>query len=191
MSNVKTAFRMILVLTVVTGIAYPLFVTALAQLLFNQQANGSLVKRDGKSIGSALIGQKFTDDRYFWLRPSAVDYNPMPSSGTNLGPTSSVLRDSVTARIARLRQSTDSVSTIPPDLLFTSGSGLDPHVSPEAAFLQMDRVGRARGLDSVGRNRLDSLIKAKIETPVMGLFGEPRVNILLLNLAVDSDEALR
>jgi potassium-transporting ATPase KdpC subunit len=186
MSNIKTALRMMAVMTVVTGIAYPLFITACAQLLFRDKANGSLVKLNGNVTGSTLIAQRFTTDKYFWPRPSAVDYNPMPSSGTNLGPTSSVLRDSVASRIAWLKETTDSVASIPPDLLFASGSGLDPHISPEAARYQVNRIIDARQLDPTQRTALLSLIDKYTEGPTFGILGQPRINVLRLNLALDS-----
>ncbi|MFZ1684280.1 MAG: potassium-transporting ATPase subunit C, partial [Candidatus Zixiibacteriota bacterium] len=128
MKTISTALRMLLIMTLITGVAYPLVITAVAQLIYPDQANGSLIQSNGKTVGSALVGQKFSDPTHFWPRPSGVDYNPMPSSGTNLGPTSAVLRDSVQARAAMLRETTDSITPIPPELLFASGSGLDPEI---------------------------------------------------------------
>jgi K+-transporting ATPase ATPase C chain len=177
---------MLLIMTIITGVAYPLVITAVAQLIYPDQANGSLIQSDGKSVGSALIGQKFTDPKYFWSRPSGVDYNPMPSSGTNLGPTSSVLRDSVVARTAKLRTGTNATDPIPADLLFASGSGLDPEISPEAARFQVDRIASARQLDQAQRTALLSLVERYTETPSLGIFGQLRVNVLKLNLALDS-----
>jgi K+-transporting ATPase ATPase C chain len=177
---------MILAMTIITGVAYPLFITAVAQLIYPDQARGSLIHSDGKTIGSSLVGQKFTDPKYFWPRPSGVDYNPMPSSGTNLGPTSAVLRDSVQARAAMLRKTTDSVAPIPPDLLFASGSGLDPEISPEAARFQVDRIMSTRQLDQSQRTALLSLVGKYTEGPSLGIFGQPRVNVVKLNLALDS-----
>jgi potassium-transporting ATPase KdpC subunit len=181
-----TALRMLLIMTIITGIAYPLLITAVGQLFFPGRANGSLIEIDGKTVGSALIAQKFTGDQYFWPRPSAVDYNPMPSSGSNIGPSSAVLRDSVAARITALKKSTDSVNAIPPDLLFASGSGLDPHISPEAAQFQLARVASARHFDQAKVGAAQNLIAKYTEMPTIGIFGQRRVNVLRLNLALDS-----
>jgi K+-transporting ATPase ATPase C chain len=184
--NMKTiwiSIRMLVVLTVLTGVVYPLLMTGLAQTMFADKANGSMIIANGKTIGSALIGQNFTSEKYFWSRPSAISYNPLPSSGTNQGPTNAALRDSVAARAARLG---GWPSTLPADLLHASGSGLDPHISPAAAMLQLDRVATARGGDPAVRAQIESLVKSHIELPQFNLFGEERVNVLKLNLALDS-----
>ena len=181
------AARLLLVLTVLTGILYPVTITLAANVLFPAQANGSLIVRDGRIVGSALIGQSFTSERYFWPRPSAIDYNPLPSGGSNLGPTSAALQAKVIERAAAIRQANRLAedAAIPVDLLFASGSGLDPHISPDAARLQIDRVAAARGFTSAQRDQLAALIERAIEPPQLGVLGEPRVNVLRLNLAVD------
>jgi K+-transporting ATPase ATPase C chain len=183
MKTIATSIRVLLVLTVLTGIIYPLVITGVAQLVFPEKANGSLVLLDHRPVGSMLVGQAFVSDRYFWPRPSAVNYNPLPSSGSNLGPTSVALRDSVPARAARFGAPVDRV---PADLLLASGSGLDPDISPEAALFQVDRVLQARRMQQADHPQIDSLVRAHIEMPQIGLLGEPRVNVLKLNLALDS-----
>ncbi len=185
--TVLPAARLLFILTILTGMLYPVAITLAANVLFPVQANGSLIERDGHTIGSALIGQSFTSDRYFWPRPSAVDYNPLPSGASNLGPTSAALQATVIERAAAIRQANHLAkdAVIPTDLLFASGSGLDPHISPDAARLQIDRVATARGFTSAQRAQLTALVEQSIEPPQLGLLGEPRVNVLLLNLAVD------
>ncbi len=184
---IMTAARLLLVLTVLTGVLYPIAITLAANVLFPTQANGSLIVRDGQVIGSALIGQSFTSERYFWPRPSAIDYNPLPSGGSNLGPTSAVLHAKVIERAASIRQANHlpEEAVIPVDLLFASGSGLDPHLSPDAVRLQIDRVAAARGFTAAQRDQLAARVESSIELPQFGLLGEPRVNVLLLNLALD------
>jgi K+-transporting ATPase ATPase C chain len=169
--------------TVLTGIAYPLLITGVGRIFFARQADGSLIESGGKTVGSELVGQKFSDLRYFWPRPSAVDYNPLPSGGSNLGPTSADLKDSIAARRLRLQTAGGAV---PVDLLCASGSGLDPDISPEAARYQVDRIMSARQLDPDSRNALLSLIAKYTETPDLGILGQPRVKVLRLNLALDS-----
>ncbi len=155
------AIRVLLVLTVLTGIIYPLTMTLIAGVIFPAQANGSLITRNGQIIGSALIGQKFDEARYFWPRPSAIDYNPLPSGGSNQGPTSAALQSAVKDRAAAVRQANNLAAdaVIPTDLLFASGSGLDPHISPDAARLQIDRVAAARGFTAAQREQLAALIE--------------------------------
>jgi K+-transporting ATPase ATPase C chain len=183
MKTFLLAARSIMFFTVLTGVAYPLLMTGIGRLFFPGQANGSFIELNGKSIGSALVGQKFSDPRYFWGRPSAVDYNPLPSGGSNLGPTSAELKDSIVARSLRLQSSGGAV---PVDLLCASGSGLDPDISPEAARYQVDRIMLARQLDRDSRTALLSLITKYTEAPALGILGQPRVNVLRLNLALDS-----
>jgi potassium-transporting ATPase KdpC subunit len=183
------ALRLIIVLTVLTGVLYPITMTILAQWMFPFQANGSMIKRNGVIIGSELIGQKFITDKYFGPRPSAVDYNPLPSSGSNFSPTSQAMVDSMNARNMQfVKQNHLPKSTIvPKDMLFASASGLDPHISPEAAFLQTARVIRARGLDSTITLQVNNLIQRNIESPQWNIFGQERINVLKLNLAIDNE----
>ena len=186
MKTIGQALKLFLILTVVTGIIYPLLITVIGQAIFRNKVNGSLIKIDGKIVGSTLLGQKFTGDKYFWPRPSAIDYNPLPSGGSNLGMTSVALRDSVMARKDALEKTNPGSIAVPSDLLFASGSGLDPDISPEAARFQIDRVAVARGLDNGGKKRLITLVEKQIKQPDFGIFGEPRINVLSLNLALDS-----
>lgn len=183
---VRPALMMLILLTVVTGVAYPLAVTGLAQALFPRQANGSLVERAGQPVGSSLIGQSFSDAKYFWGRPSATA--PMPDNGTasggsNLGPSNPALTDAARQRIAALRAADPgNTQPVPVDLVSASGSGLDPEISPAAADYQLDRVARSRGLSP---ERVRALVAANTTGRQFGLLGEPRVNVLLLNLALD------
>ena len=180
------ALRMTVVTLVLTGLAYPLALTGASQLLFPYQAGGSLVKHDGRVIGSELIGQAFKSPGYFQPRPSGAGtdgYDASASSGTNLGPTSQKLRDRIAADVGRLRaENPQAPGPVPLELATTSGSGLDPHVSPEAARWQIPRVAAARGL---APNEIQALVDARIEARTLGLLGEPRVNVLLLNLDLD------
>jgi K+-transporting ATPase ATPase C chain len=184
MKNLFTAIRIFLVLTVVTGVIYPLVVTGVAQAVFPRQANGSLIERDGKAVGSALIGQPFSGPRWFWGRPSATSptpYNAAASSGSNLGPTNPALLDRVQADVERIQKAHPGKGPVPVDLVTTSASGLDPHISPAAAFYQVDRVAAARGLDPAAVRRL---VAEHVEGRTFGVLGEPRVNVLELNLAL-------
>jgi K+-transporting ATPase ATPase C chain len=187
LKELKPALLMLAVLTVITGAAYPLLVTGVAQVVFPRQANGSLVERDGEVVGSELIGQPFTDPKYFWSRPSAtgpVPYNAGASSGSNLGPLNPALEEAVKARVDALNAADPgNAAPIPVDLVTTSASGLDPHISPAAAGYQVGRVARARGLD-VGAVR--ALVARHTEGRVLGVLGESRVNVLGLNLALDA-----
>ena len=184
MKTLLTAFKFIILITVLTGIAYPLLITGIGRLFFVRQAQGSLIIVGGKVLGSELIAQKFIDPRYFWPRPSAVDYNPMPSGGSNFGPASASLKDSIITRRSRL--AVPDGAPIPIDLLCASGSGLDPHISSEAAHYQLERVAFARQLDKAQRTALLSLIDKYTEAPTIGVLGQSRVNVLRLNLALDS-----
>ncbi|WP_158781122.1 potassium-transporting ATPase subunit KdpC [Pantoea sp. BAV 3049] len=187
MSQLRPAVILLLLLSVITGLIYPLVTTALAQMLFPAQANGSLLQVDGKVRGSALIGQNFTRADYFWGRPSATGdspYNPLASSGSNLAGTNPLLDEAVKQRVAALRQANPQASaTVPVDLVTASASGLDPQISPEAAFWQVPRVAAARQLSVSEVNRL---IDDNTSTSLPGFIGEPGVNVVQLNLALDA-----
>jgi K+-transporting ATPase ATPase C chain len=187
LSELRPAILMLLVLSLITGVAYPLLVTGIGQIVFPEQANASLVERDGKIVGSRLIGQPFSDPKYFWPRPSAtgpVPYNPGASSGSNQGPLNPALADAVKERIEALRAADPGQTQgVPVDLVTASGSGIDPHISPAAAAYQVPRVARARGLPE---DRVRALVAEHTEGRQLGILGEPRVNVLLLNLALDA-----
>src|SRR5947207_3663584 len=186
LAHCRAAVVSLSMLSVVTGVAYPAIVTAIAQVVFPRQANGSLIVKDGKAVGSALIGQPFDDPKYFWGRPSATSpfgYNAASSSGSNLSPTNRALVKSVQERVDALRAADpDNKAAVPVDLVTSSGSGLDPHISPAAALYQVNRVAKARKLDpAVVRD----LVGRHTEGRQLGFLGEPRVNVLALNLALD------
>jgi K+-transporting ATPase ATPase C chain len=197
LKQIRPALILLIALTVVTGLIYPLAVTGLAGVMFPDQANGSLIVRNGQVIGAALIGQNFTEDKYFHGRPSATTapdpkdasktvpapYNAANSGGSNLGPTSKALAERVKADVEKLKGENPS-QPVPVDLVTTSGSGLDPDISPDAALFQVPRVARARGLPE---DRVRALVVAQTEGRLMGWLGEPRVNVLRLNLALDRD----
>jgi K+-transporting ATPase ATPase C chain len=181
------ALKFFLIMTVVTGIVYPLIMTGFAQLAFPYKANGSLITKDGKIIGSELIGQKFDSTLYFWSRPSAIDYNPIPSGASNYGPTSDTLKKLVKARsnLFRKMNSLADTTEIPVEMIFASASGLDPHISPEAARLQANRIVKNRKFEEAQRGKVDSLIKKLTEYPQFHLLGQERINVLHLNLSLD------
>ena len=195
LKEIRPAFFILVGLTVITGLAYPLAITGIAGTIFPYQAQGSLIEKDGKTIGSALIGQEFKEDRYFHGRPSVtttVDpadstktipapYNAANSSGSNLGPTSKALSDRMSEDVARLKAENPSMP-VPTDLVMTTGSGLDPHISPEAALFQVPRVATARKLPE---DAVRKLVNESVESRLAGMLGEPRVNVLALNLALD------
>jgi K+-transporting ATPase ATPase C chain len=184
---IRPALVLFVLLSAITGLLYPLAVTGVAQALFPQQANGSLVLRDGKPVGSALIGQDFSNPRYFWGRPSATTptpYNAAASTGANQGPLNPALAEAVQARVAALRAADPgNPAPVPLDLVTTSASGLDPHTSPAAALWQAPRVARLRGLPPA---QVEQLVARHTEGRLWGLLGEPRVNVLALNLALDA-----
>lgn len=185
LDELKPALLMLALMTALTGGLYPLAVTGIAQGVFPHEANGSLIEQDGKLVGSALVGQPFSDPKHFWSRPSAtgpVPYNAGASSGSNLGPLNPALEEAVKARIDALKAS-DPANTapIPVDLVTASGSGLDPHISPAAARWQAPRIARIRGMSEA---EVAKLVDAHTEGRQLGLLGEPRVNVLALNLAL-------
>ena len=193
--HVRPAVVMLLLFTALTGLAYPLALVVIAQVVMPYQANGSLLLREGKVVGSALIGQAFTTERYFQARPSATSapdpkdpsktidapYNAANSSGSNLGPTSKALMDRIRGDVGKLK--TAGAAVVPADAVTTSGSGLDPHISPAYALLQVPRVAKARKLSE---ERVRQLVASHTELPTLGFLGEPRVNVLELNLALDA-----
>jgi K+-transporting ATPase ATPase C chain len=195
LNELRPALIMLALFTVITGLIYPLAVTGFAQVLFPRQANGSLVVADGKVVGSSLIGQVFSEDRYFQGRPSATSapdpkdpsktvdapYNAANSGGSNLGPTSKALMERVKTDV-EARKGQNPNAKVPTDLVTTSGSGLDPHISPEAALFQVPRVAKARNMPET---RLRDLVNQHIEGRTLGFLGEPRVNVLALNMALD------
>jgi potassium-transporting ATPase KdpC subunit len=199
LKEIRPAIVFVIALTLITGLLYPLAITGVAQMLFPTQANGTLVQKAGTVVGSALIGQAFNDDEYFHGRPSATNapdpkdatktveapYNAANSMGANLGPTNKALIDRVKGDVDKLKAE-NAKAPVPIDLVTTSGSGLDPNVSPEAAFFQLPRIAKARNMSE---DRLRQLVEQHIEGRTFGFLGEPRVNVLALNLALDAAAA--
>jgi K+-transporting ATPase ATPase C chain len=188
-----TALKFLLLMTILTGIIYPLLMTGLAQLTYPSKANGSLILRDGKIAGSELIGQKFDSSIYFWSRPSASGYNPVPSGGSNYGPTSETLKKLVATRRILFAETNlmDDTTSIPNEMVFSSGSGLDPHISPDGAMLQVERVSQARHFDDNQKQLLIQTIKELSEKPQFLILGEERINVLKLNLKLQNIENSR
>ncbi len=183
---IMQSLRLTLAFTVLTGLAYPLLVTGIAKAFFRDQANGSLVSRNGRTVGSALLSQKFEGQRFFWPRPSASDFGAVPSGASNLGPTSQILQSNVLARVQAFRgaHAMSGSASVPADMVFQSGSGLDPHISPLSAELQIHRIAGAR---KTSDSALAALVARFTEPPQFGFLGEFRVNVLLLNLALDQE----
>jgi K+-transporting ATPase ATPase C chain len=183
----RKVLTVFLIFTVLTGVVYPLLVTAVAQAAFRDAANGSVVERGGKAVGSELLGQSFSDPKYFWGRPSGTTpqpYNGASSNGTNQAPTNPAFLDAVKARVKALRDADPgNTAAVPVDLVTASGSGLDPHISPAAAEYQIARVARARGLSEAD---VGTLVRAHTQGRTFGILGEPRVGVLALNLALDA-----
>lgn len=186
LTTMRNAIMSIIIFTIITGLVYPLIVTGFAQMIFPAQANGSIINMNGNAVGSALLGQQFDDPRYFWGRPSATmpyPYNGAASSGSNLGPNNPVLDKAIQERASALRAADREEPTmIPIDLVTASGSGLDPHISPAAATYQLRRVAKARGIEEA---KVRVLVAANTEDRQFGILGEPRVNILKLNLSLE------
>ena len=187
MKTLIISLKIFLFLTVLTGIAYPLLITGIAQVTFPGKANGSLIRENNNIIGSELIGQQFDTAIYFSSRPSAVSYNPLPSGGSNFGLTNVKLKNLVAKRKSQFIafNQLDSHTAIPSEMQFASASGLDPHISPQAALLQVNRVAKIRNFNSSQKQRLIDLIHSKTENPQYGLFGEERINVLKLNVELD------
>ena len=187
MKTLIISLKIFLFFTIVTGVVYPLLITGIAQVGFSSKANGSIILKDGKPIGSSLIGQQFDSSIYFASRPSFTLYNPLPSGGSNLGLTSLKLKKLVYERKQKFIRFNhlDSLTVVPSEMLFASASGLDPHISPEAAFLQVERVAIARGFNPNQKELLNNLVQQNIEKPQFNLLGEPRINVLILNIEID------
>jgi K+-transporting ATPase ATPase C chain len=183
-TQIIIALKMLLLMTILTGIIYPLFITGMAQLVFPAKANGSMVVKNGEIVGSGLIGQKFTSDRYFWPRPSAIDYNPLPSGGTNFGMTSQTLKTKTETEIQSFLQRNylPENTEIPNEMIFASASGIDPHISAQAARLQIKRIAKARNADE---GIIHQLVDRFVEGRQCFFLGQERVNVLLLNLELD------
>ncbi|MBC7421220.1 MAG: potassium-transporting ATPase subunit KdpC [Bdellovibrio sp.] len=188
MKHFLPAFRILLFLTLVTGVAYPLLITGIATTFFRQEASGDLILKNQQPIGSVKLAQKFASPKYFWGRPSAIDYNPQSSGGSNLSQNSLDLKKLYDERMVTLKAANPSQLENPPqDLLFASGSGLDPHISPAAAQYQIQRVAKARALNS---SQLEKLVNDMTKDRQFGIFGEPTVNVLSLNIALDAQGLL-
>lgn len=187
MKTLFIAFKILLFFTILTGIVYPLLITGIAQLVFPIKANGSIIYKDNKAIGSELIGQQFDSTIYFSSRPSAISYNPLPSGGSNFGLTNAKLKDLVAERKDQFMafNQIDSLTEIPSEMFFASASGLDPHISPKAALLQVDRIAKARNLNQLQKLSLVRCITNLTEGPRYLCLGEERINVLLLNLDLD------
>jgi len=181
------ALKIFIFFTILTGIVYPLMVTGIAQLVFPSKANGSLIVKDNKTIGSELIGQQFDSAIYFSSRPSAISYNPLPSGGSNYGLTNVKLKSLVDERKRKFIEfnQLDSTTEIPSEMLFASASGLDPHISQKAALLQLDRIVRVRNFNSGQKQNLEKMITELTESPQFMIFGQERINVLKLNLELD------
>jgi K+-transporting ATPase ATPase C chain len=186
--SIFISIRLFMIMTVITGIIYPLCISAVSRIFFHEKAEGSLVKRNGLIVGSKLIGQEFDSAVYFWSRPSAVNYNPLPSGASNLSWSDRRLKEMAYQRKEAFIKENflNDTTVIPTEMLFSSGSGLDPHISPLAARLQIDRIAKARNFDEDQKKKLAQLVDRMTEKPQFSLFGEERINVFQLNLEVDN-----
>jgi potassium-transporting ATPase KdpC subunit len=187
MKTIITSIKLLLLMTLLTGIIYPVFIYVIAKIAFPYKAGGELIESNGKIIGSELFGQKFISKKYFQTRPSVVDYQPMPSSGSNLAPTNQSLKlktDSIRLAYILFNELPENTN-IPPDAIFSSASGIDPHISFDNAALQINRIAKERNYDEKKKNQLIELVKNHTEKPQFGLFGNERINVLILNLEID------
>lgn len=182
--------KLFLWLSILTGLVYPLILTGLGYLIFNKKSQGDFIYVNEERRGARLIGQQFNSERYFWGRPSAVNYSPLPSGGSQLGPTSLKLKEIVEKRRSYLKK-THEKEEAPPELLFASGSGLDPHLTPSALYFQLERVGKARGWGEAEKEKVRAWIDRLTEPRFLGLIGEPVVNVLQLNIALNEMEKIR
>jgi potassium-transporting ATPase KdpC subunit len=188
MKTINTVIRLFFALTLLTGVVYPFLIFGIAQVAFNNKANGSIIELNGTKTGSLLIGQQFVNNRYFWPRPSAVEYHSECSSGSNLALTNAKLKTLVEQRKQQFKQSNglDSLAIVPAEMQFASASGLDPHISPLSAQLQKQRIIQARKLTKYQIEVFNRILMEEIEKPQYGIFGEPRVNVLHLNIRLDN-----
>lgn len=186
-TQIVIAFKIFILFTVLLGVIYPLFITGIAQLVFPAKANGSLIVADNKVVGSELIGQNFNNELYFSSRPSAIDFNPLPSGGSNLGMTSEKLKQQVADRKTQFLNANRLAenASVPSEMLFASASGLDPHISPGAAMLQVDRIAKVRQFSDDHKQLLIRIVNELSEAPQFSFLGENRINVLVLNLALD------
>ncbi len=185
--QILITIKYFVIITILTGVIYPLFISLASLVLFPGKASGSFIEKGGKIIGSKLIGQKFESDKYFWPRPSAIDYNPMPSGGSNLGPTSEKLKHAFLERKKNFadKNFVSDASLVPNEMFFASGSGVDPHISPESAKLQVERIAKSRGFNNEQSKKVIALIDSLTQYPQFGFLGNSVVNVLLLNLQLD------
>lgn len=184
MKSITTAIKLFVSLIIVTGLLYPLLITGFAQIILPNKANGSMIIINNKKVGSKLIGQQFSSPAFFWGRPSAINNNPMPSGASNLNPVGELLKEKIGPRLDSIRKYHGNldINKIPKDLIFASASGVDPHISPEAAYFQINRVAAYRNFNDSQKIKLTKLIDSLIEKPDFLIFGEPRINVLALNL---------
>ncbi|NWF89358.1 MAG: potassium-transporting ATPase subunit KdpC [Ignavibacteriaceae bacterium] len=185
--EIVRSLKMLLLMTILTGIIYPLFITAIGQIFFSDKANGSLYIKDGKVRGSFLLGQNFTDSTYFHSRPSAINYNPIPSGASNLGLTSKLLHEQFNERKSNflLTNGLDPAKEVSAEMLFASASGVDPHISKQAAYLQVFRIAKARSLNKIQTNKIYKIVDSLTEYPQFGFLGNEAVNVLKLNIKLD------